>query len=475
MSKPSERDLESLLLKLRLVTLQQLRECQDQSAFGSQGDLLSCLEQRHYLTSFQVQRLRKGETDGLVLGDYKLLYRNASGSFARVYRAASLSDERTVGIKVLRERWSNDPDTVALFHREGETGMRLQHKNIVPIYECAQQGSIHYIAMEFVEGGNLKDFIKIRGKLEPLEALRYGMQMAEALAYANGLGVTHRDMKTTNVLMSSQGVVKLIDFGLATDDSVLRRVGSASFAQALEYSTLERFTGAPENDPRSDLFFLGTILYELLAGEPPYARTRNRDERKDINRYRDIKRLSLFAPHLPSAVTKIVDKLAEADPTMRYQTASHVIGDIRSALGRLEGGSTIIGSETSIEPPAATIMVIEDRPKFQDWLREYLSRHGYRVLLLSDVERGLARINSSPPDCVLLMGGSIGDAAVDAFERAVMQGRQSSMATVLVLSERQKKLASDLNSSDPSAKVLRQPIQLRELRAAISEALAARK
>src|SRR5690606_27344963 len=127
--------------------------------------------------------------------------------------------------------------------------MRLKHKNIVPIYECAQQGSTHYIVMEFVEGGNLRDFIKIRGKLEPLEALRYGMQMAEALAYANGLGITHRDMKTTNVLMSSQGIVKLIDFGLATDDSVLRRIGSTSFAQALEYSTLERFTGAPENDP----------------------------------------------------------------------------------------------------------------------------------------------------------------------------------------------------------------------------------
>src|SRR5690606_28165622 len=135
MSKLSQPELEALLLRLRLVTLDQLRDCQDQSAFGSQGDLLSCLEQRHYLTSFQVQRLRKGETDGLVLGDYKLLYRNASGSFARVYRAASLADGRTVGVKVLRERWSGDADTVSLFHREGETGMRLKHKNIVPIYE----------------------------------------------------------------------------------------------------------------------------------------------------------------------------------------------------------------------------------------------------------------------------------------------------------------------------------------------------
>jgi eukaryotic-like serine/threonine-protein kinase len=474
MSNPSQRQLESLLLSLRLVDLAQLQECQERVGGGAGVDLLDCLEQRHHLTSLQVQRIRKGETEGLVLGDYKLMYRNASGSFARVYRACSLTDGRMIGIKVLRERWSKDPDTVSLFHREGETGMRLHHPNIVPVYECAQQGDIHYITMDFVEGGNLKDFIKIRGKLEPAEAMRYGLHMAEALAYAFGLGVTHRDMKTTNVLLTSQGIAKLIDFGLATDEEVLRRLGDASFAQALEYSTLERHSRAPTNDPRSDLFFMGVILYELLAGEPPYPRTRSRDERRDITRYRDIKRLSEVASHLPSAVTEIVDKLTEADPTMRYQAATHVVADIRSVLGKLAGGSTIITRDDATQVMPATIMCIEDRPKFQDWLREYLSRHGFRVLLLNDVERGLSRVTTNPPDCLLLMGGSIGSAAVDAFRRAASEGGRVSMATVLVLSERQQGLADDVDVTMPTARILQQPIQLRELRQAITDTLAAR-
>ena len=474
MHRPSQQELESLLLKLRLVDLPQLQECQEHLATQGGGDLLECLERKHFLTSFQIQRIRKGDTKGLVLGDYKLLYRNASGSFARVYRGCSLTDGQTVAVKVLRERWSNDPDSVTLFHREGETGLRLKHKNIVPIYECSSHEGIHYITMEFVEGGNLREFIKARRKLDSAEALRYGLNMCEALAYALGLGFTHRDLKMTNVLMSSQGVAKLIDFGLAADDRVLNRIGEAGFAQALEYSTLERYTGAPTNDPRSDLYFLGGILYELIAGEPPYARTRSRDERKDISRYRDVKPLSEVASDVPQAAAKIVDKLMHVDPTMRYQAASHVIGDIRSALGNLEGGSTSGGNGSSDNDSVATIMCIEDRPKYQDWLREYLSRHKFRVLLLSDVERGLSRLTTNPPDCLLLMGGSIGSAAFEAFRRASSLGRELSMATVLVLSEKQKPAAAELESDSPQVRLLQQPIQLRQLRTAITEAINAR-
>src|SRR5690606_35238073 len=123
-------------------------------------DLLNALERKHLLTTFQVDRIRKGDIENLVLGGYKLLYRNASGSFARVYRACSVVDGRMVGVKVLRERWSNDRETIDLFRREGEIGQRLKHPNIVPIYGYGRQGNIHYISMEFVEGGNLRDFLK---------------------------------------------------------------------------------------------------------------------------------------------------------------------------------------------------------------------------------------------------------------------------------------------------------------------------
>ncbi len=483
MSESSMDELESRLLGLRLVDLQALRECRDElPATADAKDLLEALERKHLLTTFQVDRIRKGGIESLVLGDYKLMYRNASGSFARVYRACSVVDGKMIGVKVLRERWTADRDTVELFRREGEIGQRLKHPNIVPIYGYERQGNIHYITMEFVEGGNLRDFLKIRGGsqqvcggLQPGEACRYAMHICEALAYALSLGVTHRDMKMTNVLMSSQGTARLIDFGLAVDDHVLSRVGAAGFAQALEYSTLEKHTGAPSNDPRSDLFFLGGILYELVTGQPPYPRTRSRDERRDITRYRKIPPIAEVSPDLPPGVIATVNRLLEIDPARRYQSPTQVIGDLRPMIGHHGGDSStnIPSSENGIDLP--TVLCVEQRQQQQNWLREYLSRHNYRVLLLSDVERALARMKSNPPDCVVLMGGSIGDRVAEDVRRAMLLADTASIVLLVVLSERQGDVARELESGNGLVRVLRQPIRLRDLREALSDGLAARR
>jgi serine/threonine protein kinase len=458
----------------------QIQECRGdlRTRSGDDVDLLDLLERKNFLTSLQVERIRKGDAEGLVLGGFKLMYRIASGSFARVYRACSVQDDRTVAIKVLRERWSSDPDTLMLFRREGEVGQRLKHPHIVPIFDVASEGNIHYITMEFVEGGNLRDFLKIRGRLTPAETMRYAIQMAEGLGYALGMGITHRDLKLTNVLMSSRGTVKLIDFGLATDDRVLSKLGDASFAQALEYSTLERHTGTPRNDPRSDLYFLGGILYELLSGQPPFPRTRSRDERKDIMRYRQVKPLRTLAPNVPDEVARIVDRLMCIEPVERYQSPAQVIGDMRPVLARFDDNSTTQSSSivtSAMNGTAATVLCVEDRKKHQDWLREYLSRHNFRVLLLSDAERALQRMRTSPPDCVIFMGGALGDQLIDSVNRAVQLGRAASVVTVVVLSERQEPLADQILRPSELVRVLQQPIQLRDLRTAINEGLQARR
>ncbi len=475
MSELSLDELESRLLGLRLVGLQALRECRHglPATAGTRG-LLEALERKHLLTTFQVDRIRKGSIESLVLGDYKLMYRNASGSFARVYRACSVVDGKMIGVKVLRERWTTDRDTVELFRREGEVGQRLKHPNIVPIYGYARQGNIHYITMEFVEGGNLRDFLKIRGGLQPGEACRYASHTCEALAYALSLGITHRDMKMTNVLMSSQGTARLIDFGLAVDDHLLSRMEGAGFAQALEYSTLEKHTGAPSNDPRSDLFFLGGILYELLTGQPPYPRTRSRDERRDITRYRKIPPIAEVSPQLPPGVIATVNRLLETDPARRYQSPTQVIGDLRPLIGQHGGDSSphIPSPENGTGLP--TVLCVERRLQQQNWLREYLSRHKYRVLLLSDVERALARMKSNPPDCVVLMGGSIGDRVAEDVRRAMLLAETASIVLLVVLSERQGDVAKELESSNGLVRVLRQPIRLRDLREALSDGLNAR-
>ncbi|MEX0703996.1 MAG: protein kinase [Planctomycetales bacterium] len=480
-------DLARRLIEMRLVSRDRVEDARAQAGrAGTPARLLAVLLDAGDLTSYQVERLSKGSTDGLVLGGCKLLYRNASGSFARVYRGASLADGGMVAVKVLRQRWADDKQTVALFHREGEIGRRLKHPNIIPIYEVGSQGELHYFTMEFVEGGNLKDFIKVRGKLGPLEATRYVRDMAEALEYALGKGVTHRDLKMTNVLMSSRGVASLIDFGLAGDEGVLGKIAGKEMQRALEYVTLEQGTGAPQDDPRSDLYFLGAIYYQLVAGRPAYPSTRVREERMQISRYRNVPPVRSVAPDLPSAVVEIINRLIQIDPNRRYQAPSHLLMDLRAALAQLENGGHSGGpppvpapsqslAPAAEERPLPTVMCIEDRIKQQDMLRDYLTRHGFRVLVLGDAQRGLARLATSPPDCIVLMGGgNMGDGILAAFTKAARAGEDSGVVTIAVLAEEQAHLRDRFPTAE-TARVLVQPIKLRDLRREIHLALRKRR
>jgi serine/threonine protein kinase len=377
-----------------------------------------------------------------------------------------------VGLKVLRKRWALDPLVVSQFHREADLCKKLNHKNIVPIYEVGKQGEFHYFTMEFIEGGNLRDFIKIRKKLAPAEATRCLIDMCEGLKYALSMGVTHRDLKLTNVLMSSQGIAKLVDFGLAGDEGISGRGPGDGVQRALEYATLEKFTNAPDNDPRSDLFFLGAIYYELLTGEPAFSKTRDRQERKKITRYTNVRPIRELEPNTPAAVVRIVERLLKTEPRQRYQHPAELLEELQDVVADLRDSGGM-PREKSILPSSngnavsqktmPTVMCIESRIKQQDLLREYLSKHGFRVLVLSDLERGMERLGTNRPDCVVLMGESIGRGVVDAFRRSsALEGAQP-FVVIAVLAERQSEWMEEMDQT-PTARVLVQPIQLRELR-----------
>jgi serine/threonine protein kinase len=470
-------ELQRRLLGLQLVTPAQLDECLARLGprNGSSNDLLRQLKRKSYLTPYQVGSLEKGNDEGLVLGGYKLLYKNASGSFARVFRACSISDGRMVGLKLLRERWAADPTAVAQFQREAELGMKLHHKNIVPIYELASEGDFHYFTMDFIEGGNIRDFLRIRKKLSDAEATHYLLDMCEGLEHALKLGITHRDIKPTNVLMSSRGVAKLVDFGLAGDHLQLARKSNAdSILRALEYATLEKATNAPWNDPRSDLFFVGAMFYELLTGTPPYPRTRSRTERKDISRYTNIRPLRSIEPNVSRTVLEIVERLMKVSPEQRYQSPSAVISDLYAALSEL--GEPLDAANSSVHLPVPngnsnngdeeslpTILCVESRSKQQNLLRDYLSKRGFRVLVLNDFKRGLNRLQENPPDCVILMGESMGRDAITAYEDAVRVGEPNSVVCILILGDKQSRWQKKLEQTRTS-RVMIQPITLRDLR-----------
>jgi len=463
-------ELQKLLVRLRLVEPEQLEDFRSRLPPGDDraGDLLRALESRHLLTPYQVSKLQKGESDALVLGNFKLLYRNASGSFARVFRAASLTDGRMVGLKVLRQRWAVNPRIVRLFRREADLGKKLIHEKIVPIYDVASQGESHYFTMEFVEGGNLRDFLNIRKKLSPIEATRCLIDLAEGLEYASRMGVTHRDLKLTNVLMSTKGVAKLVDFGLAGDEVMDSEAGGDSLQRALEYATIERGTNAPPNDPRSDLYFLGGIYYELLTGVPPYPRTHSREERKQFTRYSSIRPIRSIDPNVPKGVVEIVERLIKIQPELRYQSAGLVRTEALNVLAELEGrGRPAPAAATEEQPrngkPALpTVLCIEHRLKQQDVIRDYLTRRGFRVLLFNDVRRALSRVRTDPPDCVVLIGDSIGEEIVDVYDQ-IRELNGERFVNIAVLAERQAALRSQLEQTSTS-RVMVQPITLRELR-----------
>lgn len=461
MSFQSLDELRRVLLELELVAPDQLAIAVDEvaSVWRQPGPLLDLLERQGLLTTYQLSKLHKGETDGLVLGRYKLLYRNNSGSFARVFRACSLDDGKMVGLKVLRQRWASDPNYVKQFHREAEICQRLRHKNIVPIYDVGEDRGEHFLTMEFVEGGNLREFLKIRGQCSLIESAQCLLDMAEGLEYALSKGITHRDFKLTNVLMSTDRVAKLVDFGLASLNSTESGTDEGNLL-ALEYATLEKGTGAPDDDPRSDLFFLGGIVYELLTGSPPYPATKDRSERKQLSRYTNVRQLRSIAPHVPAALSEIVDNLMRVNPNERFQSATEVVHATRKAFKEL---GSIPREDNNNNNGPKTVLCIETRPRHQDLLRDYLTKIGFRVLMMTDLQRGMTRLRSGPTDAVLLMADSVSDDFSNGLQELVRWKKSSSTAMVVVLAQSQQGWKNMLEDAG-STRVLVQTIQLRDVR-----------
>lgn len=492
------------LLRLKLVDQRQLDDCLSGPAASATDSFLQALERKGLITSYQSKQLKShqtsGQTTGLVLAHYALLYHNASGSFARVFRAKDLTNGKMLGLKVLRSRYAKDPKAVAEFKREAELGKTLKHDNIVPIYEVGQDQGEYFLSMEFVEGGNLRDFMNIRKKLSVDEATKCTLDMAAGLTYALEKGLTHRDLKLTNVLMSSRGVAKLVDFGLAGLDPGAQNDSNVAegVQRAVEYATLEKNTGAPRNDPRSDLYFLGAVYYELLTGVPALPRTKDPTERSEFHRYANVKPILELEPTLPPGVVAVIQKLMQVDVKLRYQSAAEVVADLRQLMGDYDlvppfaalttgriasaqsgnsngtsNGSNHDAASAAAQNTQPMILCVEVRMKHQDVLRTYLTKHKYRPLMFSDVQRAVNRVlTSTPPAAVVIMGDGIGEPALDGFRELCQKSSASNVSCLLVLSEKQQDLfeaAKRLTTTNCT--VLQQPMTLRDLHHAIRAGL----
>jgi tRNA A-37 threonylcarbamoyl transferase component Bud32/CheY-like chemotaxis protein len=440
----------------------------------------AALVRRELLTGYQLERLLKGERTGFFFGKAKLLYQIGAGSFARVFRAINIEDGSILAVKVLRSRFSADAEKCRAFRREGEMGRLLRHPHIVAIEDVGQEGNTSYITMEFLEGQTLRELVRIRGALDLPRALDLILQMVSGLEYAHRRGVTHRDLKASNVLVSSTGQAKLVDFGLAGVDADVgdRHLDRTEQPRTVDYAALEKLSGMKDDSLRSDIYFLGTIAYLTLCGKPALAESKDRLVRSDPRRFTTVVPLTTAAPDLPRDVADVIRRMMQIDPLERWQTAAdvrraleplatkHAAGGVGPRLASRDSGDFPAPSAMSAERAATkgTIMVVETSRRAQEALRSFFTKLGYRVLVTENPDRALVRFSTTPlpADCLVMSTQSLGEAAVKAFNRLSSDPFFAAVPAILLTSPKQKSLSVQAKL-DRLRKVLETPIRTAEM------------
>ncbi len=473
MSPTDGKSLAQLAIRLNLIAEHNWLECQDELEPGNDTaiGLARILERKAHLTPWQVAKLLKGDTDGYFLGGYRLQYRISAGTFGRVYRADNPQTGEVVAIKVLRRKWSNDAHKIELFEREGKVGLTLRHPNIVRIIAVNRdpQSGQYFIVMEFVEGGNLRDILTIRKKLEPAEALRILDDAANGLAYAYSKGLTHRDMKLTNVLLSTSGEAKLVDFGLAeiTGPSGTQDDDDLNVDRTVDYAGLEKATGVKTGDVRSDIYFLGCTFYEMLAGKPLLSVTKDAKARMMRHRFNVSGQLR-GDPDIPASLAPLINKMVAFEPGDRVQSPALLVELVRQARADSTGRSA--GERGPAGP--ITVFVVEHNTKLQDAFRDKLKQMGYRVLISIDAERACERFMKQPFHAFIVDAGTAGEEGLQAMNRVMGESKLQSLACtgILILSEEQADLQKKANSID-GATIMVRPVTMKQITNVLREQL----
>jgi beta-lactam-binding protein with PASTA domain len=283
-----------------------------------------------------------GPNPTIINDRYQLGDRIGRGGMAEVWKARDLLLDREIAIKVLFPENAADPAFVERFRREAQSAAGLNHPNIVGVYDWGQHGSTYFMAMEFVPGNTLAQIIRRYGSLRADVAARIGAQVADALAFAHRNGVVHRDVKPANILITDAGVAKVADFGIARaidagHDEGLTQEGSVMGTAT--YFSPEQARGETA-DPRSDMYSLGIVLYEMVAGRPPFvAETALATAYKQV--HDNAVPLPQVAPDVPNRFAAIVAKCLAKEPQVRYATADRMRDDLRNFLA----GNKVIAYE----------------------------------------------------------------------------------------------------------------------------------
>jgi hypothetical protein len=258
---------------------------------------------------------------------------------AEVFLAQDEVLERGVALKILKEQYAENEGFVELFRREAQSAASLNHPNIVTVYDWERsEDEIYYMAMEYVPRGTLKDRIRTEGFLDPYTAVELAYCIAQGLGFAHERGMTHRDVKSQNILLTEAGTAKVADFGIARAADATTTSGSNSILGTAGYMSPERAQGGPVG-PWSDLYSLGVVLYEMLTGELPYgAQDQVALATKHVNEPPRSPREA--NPEVPEVLDALTLRLLAKDPSERYGSATELLEDLRRVREGLPLAST---------------------------------------------------------------------------------------------------------------------------------------
>ena len=264
-------------------------------------------------------------------GRYRLEASIGTGGMAQVFRGFDTTLDRTVAIKILAPQFARDPSFVERFRREAQAAARLNHPNIVNVYDTGVDGDTNYIVMEYVEGRTLAEYLSGGGKLSPVKASEIGEKVAEALAAAHAQGVIHRDIKPANIMVTRDGRVKVMDFGIARlvagPDTVEQ---TAAVLGTAAYLSPEQAQGQSV-DARSDLYSLGVVIYEMLGGRAPFT-----GDSAMAVAYKHVQETPLPPSSLngdvPPSLDAVVMRALAKNPANRYQNAVEFREDLRRVI-----------------------------------------------------------------------------------------------------------------------------------------------
>ena len=264
---------------------------------------------------------------------YEIISLIGSGGMANVYKAKDHKLNRFVAIKVLKKEYREDKVFISKFRAEAQSAAGLAHANIVNVYDVGDEAGLQYIVMELVEGITLKDYINNKGRLSVREATSIALQISAGLEAAHNNGIVHRDVKPQNIIISTDGKVKVADFGIARATS--SQTINSGVMGSVHYSSPEQSRGG-YSDEKSDIYSLGITMYEMLTGKVPFdgdtaVAVAIRHLQEELPGPKEV------VPEVPHSTNQIVIKCTQKSPDRRYTNMAELIRDLRESLVNPDG------------------------------------------------------------------------------------------------------------------------------------------